>query len=204
MRLFRPSAIVRWLYPEALFRLKTKEKILCLTFDDGPDPGSTPYLLETLERHDIKTVFFCSGKAAEKYPELIDKITSKGHIIGNHGYNHLNGLKTPAGKYCEDVHFASGLTSDKLFRPPYGRLSIRQYNRLRKSYCIVLWDIMPYDFDTGYGMEKSLRTLIRMIRPGSVIVLHDTPASASPEFLREFMDLALSKNYRFGLPDFRR
>jgi len=203
MRLFRPPFIIRWLYPEALFRLKTREKILCLTFDDGPDPGSTPYLLEILDRYDIKTVFFCSGITAGKYPDLVEEIKSRGHIIGNHGYNHLNGLKTPAGKYCDDVHFASELTSGKLFRPPYGRLRIKQYHRLSKTFKIVLWDIMPYDFDAGYGSEKSLGRLKKMIRPGSIIVLHDKPSSASLTFLREFLDLAISKNYRFGLPDLR-
>ncbi|MDQ1332904.1 MAG: peptidoglycan-N-acetylglucosamine deacetylase [Bacteroidota bacterium] len=202
MRLFRPPLIMHWLYPEALFRLKTKEKTLCLTFDDGPDPKSTPDLLEILDIYEIKTVFFCSGKAAGKYPELIEMIKSKGHIIGNHGYNHLNGLKTPAGKYCDDVHFASGLTSDKIFRPPYGRLRLKQYYRLSKTFKIVLWDIMPYDFDAEYGLEKSLGKINKMMRPGSIIVLHDKPVSASLIFLREVLDLALSRNYRFSLPDF--
>jgi len=204
MRLYRPSAIIRWLYPEALFRVKTTEKILYLTFDDGPHPGSTPFLLDILDRYNIKSVFFCSGKAAEEYPEFIKKIRSKGHIIGNHGYSHLDGWKTSTKKYCEDVLIAAGLTSDNLFRPPYGRLSIRQYYILRKSFKIVLWDIMPYDFDTGFGMEKSLGTLTRMIRPGSVIVLHDTPVSSSTKFLGEFLDLAISKNYRFGLHELHR
>lgn len=202
MRLYRPSAIIRWLYPEALFRVKTKEKILYLTFDDGPHPGSTPFLLDILDRYNIKSVFFCSGKAAERYPELVKKIRSKGHIIGNHGYSHLNGWKTSTKKYCEDVRIAAGHTSDNLFRPPYGRLSIRQYFKLRKSFKIVLWDIMPYDFDTGFAMEKSLGILTRMIRPGSVIVLHDTPASSSTKLLGELLDLAISKNYRFGIQEF--
>ena len=200
MRLFRPSVFSRCLYPEALFRVKTTEKILYLTFDDGPDPGSTPGLLETLDRYDIKTVFFCNGNTAKKYPELIEKIKSKGHIIGNHGYNHLNGWKTSAKKYCEDVHLAADLTSDKIFRPPYGRLSIKQYSRLCKSYTIVFWDIMPYDFDADFGASRSIDLLKKLVRPGSVIVLHDKPESSCKLILKEFLEYSSGENFRFGLP----
>lgn len=203
MRLFRPSVFFRCFYPEALFRVKTKEKILYLTFDDGPDPESTPCLLNILDSFDIKAIFFCSGKAAEKYPELIGKIKSKGHIIGNHGYSHLNGLKTPAGKYCEDVRIASDLTSDRIFRPPYGRISIRQYRRLRKFFSIVLWDIMPYDFDDDFGASRALNVLKKLIRPGSVIVLHDNPDSSCKIILKEFLENSIRENFRFGLPELK-
>lgn len=201
MRLFRPSVLLRWLYPEALFRVKTSEKILYLTFDDGPDPGSTPGLLETLDRYDIKTIFFCNGLNAKKYPELIEKIKNKGHIVGNHGYHHLNGWKTSAKRYCEDVHLAADLTSDNLFRPPYGRLSITQYSRLQKSFAIVFWDIMPYDFDADFDASRSLDLLKKSVRPGSVIVLHDTPGSSCKLILKEFLEYSIGENFRFGLPE---
>jgi len=202
MRLIRPPALLHCLYPEALFRVKTNEKILYLTFDDGPDPESTPLLLEILGRYDIKALFFCSGKAAERNPELIEKVKSMGHVVGNHGYNHLNGFLTTAGKYCSDVNIASGFTSAKLFRPPYGRLRISQYKRLRKSYFIVFWDIMPYDFDKKTSPRISLQILLSKIRPGSIIALHDTYASSCNDFLNEFLETSLRFEFRFKLPEF--
>src|SRR4030043_414236 len=130
MRFFRPWLISRWLYSDALFRIKTSEKVFCLTFDDGPDPDSTPGLLDILDKHNVKAVFFCSGRSAEKYPYLIDLIKDKGHLVGNHGYNHLKGWKTCTKKYLEDIKYASCFTSDNLFRPPYGSLAPEQYMRL--------------------------------------------------------------------------
>ena len=132
MRFFRPCFVAGWIYPEALFRIKTTEKLLYLTFDDGPDPESTPVLLEILEKHNIKVIFFCNGRAAEKYPELIGQIKSQGHLIGNHGYNHLDGWRTSTEKYIADVENAAGFTSSDLFRPPYGRLSLGQYRKLKR------------------------------------------------------------------------
>ncbi|MCJ7446607.1 MAG: polysaccharide deacetylase family protein [Bacteroidales bacterium] len=202
MRLFRPCFFTAWFFPEIIFRIKTGDKILCLTFDDGPNPDSTPRILELLERHDIRAVFFCNGKAAEKYPDLVDSIKSKGHIIGNHGYDHLNGFFTSAAKYSSDVNYASGFTSGRLFRPPYGRLRFKQYRLLKKTYRIVLWDVMPYDFDNRFGREKALKLLKKKIRPGSIIVLHDNPGSTVMDFLNDFILFTLGEKYRFTLPDF--
>lgn len=200
MRFFRPGVLVRRLYPDALFRMSREEKSLCLTFDDGPDPRSTPELLKILEGRDIRAIFFCTGEAAEKYPGLIRLITAGGHLIGNHGYLHLDGWRVSCSGFVENVDRAAPFTSPWLFRPPYGHLSPAQYRRLRKSYNIVFWDIMPYDFDSRFGSWNSLRTLRRMIRPGAVIVLHDRPGSSAPLFLEEFIDLASGEGYSFVLP----
>jgi peptidoglycan/xylan/chitin deacetylase (PgdA/CDA1 family) len=200
MRLFRPCFFAGWFYPEALFRLKTTEKILWLTFDDGPDPESTPVLLDILSNHDIKALFFCNGSAAEKYPELIDLIKSRGHTIGNHGYSHLNGWKTTTSGYIDDIEHAALLTSEVIFRPPYGRLRLSQYLKLRKKFKIVFWDIMPYDFDKSFGAERSLKILIEKIRPGSIIVLHDNSQSTANRILEEFIKFSINGGYRFELP----
>ncbi len=199
MRLFRPGFIACCLYPEAIFRIKTTEKLLCLTFDDGPNPDSTPQLLDILDQHQIKAVFFCDGRAAEKYPDLINQISSKGHIIGNHSYNHLNGWKTSTEKYVDDIDKAAALTSGSLFRPPYGRLRFEQYRKLKKKYKIVFWDLMPYDFDDSFGAENSLKILKSKIRPGSVIVLHDNPNSVAIKILEEFLTFAVKEGYRLGI-----
>ena len=201
MRLFRPCFIAGWLYPEALFRIKTSEKLLCLTFDDGPDPGSSPKLLNILDNYGIKATFFCTGKAAEKYPELIDRIKSGGHLIGNHSYSHTDGWKVSAKRYIADTERGAKHTSARLFRPPYGRLRLTQYRRLKKSYKIVFWDIMSYDFDKSLKPEVSFNILLKKIRPGSVIVLHDKPVSSLITLLPFFIETAINRGYRFVLVD---
>jgi peptidoglycan-N-acetylglucosamine deacetylase len=201
MRLFRPCFIAGWFYPDALFRIKTVEKLLCLTFDDGPDPESTPGLLDILKRYNVKALFFCDGRAGENYPELVDLIKSQDHLIGNHGYNHFDGWKTSVTSYIHDVEKGAKYTSSDLFRPPYGRLKLRQYLQLNKNYKIVFWDIMPYDFDSSLEPEESLNILTKKLRPGSVIVLHDKPHASLIPLLPGFIETAFQKGYRFVLPD---
>jgi peptidoglycan/xylan/chitin deacetylase (PgdA/CDA1 family) len=199
MRLFRPCLIAGCFYPEALFRIKTAEKHLCLTFDDGPDPDSTPRLLEILEKYNIKALFFCDGRAAEKHPDLVQLIRHKGHQTGNHGFSHLNGWTTSVNKYVTDVSIADKLTSASLFRPPYGHLKHSQYRVLKGKYKIVFWDLMAYDFDTSFGSRNSLEVLKRKIRPGSVIVLHDTSRSVANIIIEEFLNYSLTQGFRFVL-----
>lgn len=199
MRLFRLCFFERFLYPEAIFRVKTTEKVLFLTFDDGPDPDSTPQLLGLLRRYNIKAQFFCSGSASLKYPDLVSNIKNSGHLIGNHGFKHPNGWKTSQKKYMADVSEAALYTSGIFFRPPYGRLRFAQYQELKKNYRIIFWDLMPYDFDNTFGAEKTLQILKRKIRPGSVIVLHDTSHSNANIILTEFIDFSLKRGYRFEL-----
>jgi peptidoglycan-N-acetylglucosamine deacetylase len=203
MRFFRPGLTGGWLYPGAIFRMKTEEKLLCLTFDDGPDPVSTLQLLEILEKYNIRGIFFCDGRAAEKYPDLIDFIISKGHVTGNHGYLHLDGWKSSTQDYIEDISKAECFINSRLFRPPFGHLRIRQNLLLKRKYKIVFWDLMPYDFDNNFGSENSLRILRKRIRPGSIIALHDTPLSSSLKFLPAFIDFALDGGYKFVIPEFK-
>lgn len=197
MRLFRPFSILRVFYPEAIFRIKTPGKLLCLTFDDGPDAESTPHLISLLKKYNLKAIFFCKGRQAEKHPELVEMIRAEGHLIGNHGYSHLNGWKTSVKGYLEDIEKAAAHTSAQLFRPPYGRLTLCQYREIIKKYRIFFWDIMPYDFDSGFGNERSLQVLKKKIRNGSVIVLHDTKESTAHIFLEEFIKFALKEKYYF-------
>jgi len=202
MRLFRPFFILRLLYPEAIFRIKTSDKELCLTFDDGPSFDSTPRILDILEANSIKALFFCSGQEAEKYPSLISLISSGGHIIGNHGYSHLNGYITNTHVYIRNISKGAKYTSENLMRPPYGRIRPSQYRELSKNYRVVFWDLMPYDFDTRMPGEKVLNILKKRIRPGSVIVLHDKSSSSVLTFLDEFIRYAKDQGYRFVIPPF--
>jgi peptidoglycan/xylan/chitin deacetylase (PgdA/CDA1 family) len=201
MRLFRPFFFSDWLYPEALFRIKTTDKLLCLTFDDGPHPESTPVILKILDEHNINAIFFCDGKAAEIHPSLVDQIKSGGHLIGNHGFSHLNGCRTSTQHYVSDIDRSAPFTSSCLFRPPYGRLKIRQYIQLKRRYKIVFWDLMPYDFDKSYHPAESYNLLLRKIRPGSVIVLHDQPSSSLIPFLHQFIETAHYRGYSFIIPE---
>jgi peptidoglycan/xylan/chitin deacetylase (PgdA/CDA1 family) len=202
MRLFRPFFLLKLVYPEAIFRISAAYKELCLTFDDCPNPDNTPHILEILEANDVKAVFFCSGCEAEKYPALVRLIISKGHIVGNHGYNHLSGWKTKVSEYIENAARADEFTSPVLFRPPYGRIRPAQYRVLIKKYRIVFWDLMPYDFDKKMASNRALNILKKKIRPGSVIVLHDKTSSSCLSFLEEFIKYAEDDGYKFVTPLF--
>jgi peptidoglycan/xylan/chitin deacetylase (PgdA/CDA1 family) len=201
MRLFSPCFFAGWFYPGTLFRIKTTEKLLFLTFDDGPDPGSTLQVLNILVKYKINATFFCNGRAAKEYPDLINKIKSGGNLIGNHGYNHLDGWKTSKNRYVADVENAAIHTSSVLFRPPYGHLRINQYRELRKRYKIIFWDLMPYDYDESFGSVNSLKILFGKLREGSVIALHDKKGSSVLDFLDEFINTSLKRGYRFSLPN---
>lgn len=200
MRLARPFFLAPILFREALFRIETTEKILCLTFDDGPDRSTTLPLLEILEKQRVNALFFCTGTRAEANPDIISRIKSCGHAIGNHGYDHLSGFRTPSELYVDNVKAADSLTSSKIFRPPYGQITPTQYKRLSHSYTIVFWDVMAYDFDPGFSNDRSLKILKDNIRSGSVIVLHDKPQSTAPLFLTDFINFAHAEGYRFEIP----
>ena len=202
MRFFRPLLLAKLFYPDAVFRIRTSEKILYLTFDDGPDPGSTPLILEILEQKNAKAVFFCSGKAAEAYPALVGTIRKQGHMVGNHCYDHLNGWRTSNDRYCNEVDRASVFTSDRIFRPPYGRMKQQQYRLLRRKYKIFMWDLMSYDYDRNFGAQRTLNAVKSKMRPGSVIVFHDKPSSSSFLMLRDFLEFSAARGYRFDIPAF--
>jgi peptidoglycan/xylan/chitin deacetylase (PgdA/CDA1 family) len=145
-----------------------------LTFDDGPDPASTPELLKFLNTYNIKATFFCLGKKVEKHPELLQAILKNGHGVGIHGYDHLSGWKTRASAYTKNINCASALIPSKLFRPPYGRMTCKQYSSLKKNYKIVMWSLMPGDFKKDSGRLESISSIIKKIKPGDIIVLHDS------------------------------
>ena len=201
MRNFRrpfPAAVI---YPDAVYSIRSGERKLYLTFDDGPDPESTPLILDILKAHDVTATFFCSGSRVLASPGLFARIAAGGHTIGNHGFSHLNGLTTPVRTYCADVLRGRDITCSNLFRPPYGRLRVRQYRILERSMRIVFWDIMPYDFDQDLTAEESYEILMKRIRAGSVIVLHDKPTSSALQYLDRFLEKALAGGWSFGPVD---
>jgi peptidoglycan/xylan/chitin deacetylase (PgdA/CDA1 family) len=186
------------LYPRRVWSIDTKEKILYLTFDDGPDPRATPFVLDQLKKHGAKATFFCIGRNTANYPELYQRIIAEGHATGNHTFHHLNGFKTANSDYISNVIQAASLIHSRLFRPPYGRLKSAQARRLR-DYKIIMWDVLSGDFDKGLPSETCLRTVIQKSSPGSIIVFHDSEKSMSkieyvlPLVLEKFSE----KGYRF-------
>lgn len=201
MRLFRPPGISRLLYPDALFRIDTGAKDICITFDDGPDPSSTMQILNILSEKDVKAVFFCSGNKAKEHAHIVESLKSQGHSIGNHAFDHPDGWKLSCDDYIKNVYMADAFTSEKLFRPPYGHLTSCQYKALKTKYKIVLWDLMPYDFDQSLTPDECLLILKKYLLPGSIIVLHDTRNSRALFFLMEFIEYAINEGYKFVVPE---
>jgi peptidoglycan-N-acetylglucosamine deacetylase len=157
------------------WQLPTDKKELYLTFDDGPVPGITEFILDQLDRHNAKATFFCVGDNIRKHPELFKEILKRGHNVGNHTYHHMNGWKTSLKTYLHNIRMCETLTGTKLFRPPYGKLTPLQRYVLQRDYYIVLYSVLPGDFDPELSNEKCLERVIRHSNtPGSIIVFHDS------------------------------
>lgn len=160
-----------------------KDKTVYLTFDDGPIPEITPWVLSELKKHQVQATFFCIGENIKKNPEIFQTIVSEGHTIGNHTYNHLNGWKTTTAMYlanailCEETIQKNSNCNQKLtlFRPPYGKIKASQSRKLRRlGYTIIMWDILSADFDANVSQEQCLENVLSNIRPGSILVFHDS------------------------------
>ncbi|MCB0465470.1 MAG: polysaccharide deacetylase family protein [Aequorivita sp.] len=174
---------IQWLYPERIWAFSNKKKSVYLTFDDGPIPEVTTWVLDILKKHNAKATFFCIGENIQKHSEIFQKIIAEGHAIGNHTFNHLNGWKTKTSEYIENVEKAERQKTEKsefknqqsLFRPPYGKITSKQAKILQqKGFKIVMWDIISFDFDNSISEEKCLQNVLRNIKPGSIVVFHDS------------------------------
>lgn len=193
---------LRRLYRRMVWRMPAKEKILYLTFDDGPHPEATPFVLAELGKYGAKGTFFCIGKNVEANPGIYRQVLMEGHRVGNHTQDHLNGWKVNDQLYLENIREAAKRIDSDLFRPPYGRIGTLQASVLRAepfNYSIIMWDVLSADFDQGLTGEQCARKVIRSARPGSVVVFHDSEkafprmSEALPKVLREFS----SRGYRF-------
>ncbi|MBP8822623.1 MAG: polysaccharide deacetylase family protein [Flavobacteriales bacterium] len=162
-----------------LWRVAHAGNKVFLTFDDGPCPGITPWVLDTLAVHGAKATFFCLGQQAEQHPELMQRIRADGHSIGHHTWDHADGWRTAKRPYQRSVLRAARSTGSMLFRPPYGHLPPGQLRSIGRRYRVVMWDVMGYDFKPGRRGGECARHVLRHARPGSIIVLHDNPKSAA-------------------------
>lgn len=176
----RTPLLLPMLYPSLTWRMPAVGKKLYLTFDDGPVPGPTEFALEQLARFSLRATFFCIGDNIRKHADVFRTIYAHGHTVGNHTVNHVNGWKTNADTYVGNVETFDPIAAQaglhqpaRLFRPPYGRITLRQLRRL-KDYRIVMWDVLSQDYRRTLSPEKCLRRTIAACRPGSIIVFHDS------------------------------
>jgi peptidoglycan/xylan/chitin deacetylase (PgdA/CDA1 family) len=172
-----PSLLTRALY-RMTWDLKGDHRTVYLTFDDGPTPVVTPWVLNQLARAEAKATFFCLGRNVDKYPDLYRQILSSGHSVGNHSYSHLKGFRSGVRRYMDDIRLAKGLIDSKLFRPPYGRILPGQVNAVLREYDIIMWDVLSIDYNSGLGGERVYQNVIRNVKEGSIIVFHDSEKAA--------------------------
>ena len=172
------------IYDSYIWNIPGSDKILYLTFDDGPHPEATPFVLKELKKYNVLATFFCIGKNVVAYPDLYKQVLQEGHSVGNHTYNHLNGWKTNNDDYLKDIALASDEIDSYLFRPPYGRITSFQAKNLKpvmkgKEPKVIMWDVLSGDFDTACSPQQCLANVLFASVPGSIIVFHDSEKAFS-------------------------
>lgn len=190
---------LRLIYRSCIWRKSTEDRVLYLSFDDGPHPEATPFVLEQLAIFNAKASFFCIGKNVQLYPDIYNEIIAAGHVVGNHTQNHMNGWKNTTDHYITDIQEATKSIHSNLFRPPYGRISFAQIKALRSNPSlpqdIIMWDVLSGDFDTTINGEQCAQNVIQHAGPGSIIVFHDSAKAmdrlrvALPKVLSHFSEL---------------
>jgi peptidoglycan/xylan/chitin deacetylase (PgdA/CDA1 family) len=216
MYLVKSPLLLKWFYSALIWNKSRSKKIVYLTFDDGPIPNVTDFVLNTLKSFEAKATFFCIGDNITKHPEVFANVKNAGHAIGNHTFNHLKGWKTNDETYMANFLQCQQLTHSNLFRPPYGRIKKSQIKKLRTVYSaqftnlnpqttntdlqIIMWDVISYDFDARLSPEKCYQNVIRNTKNGSIIVFHDSLKAfdrlqyALPKTLKYLSE----KGYQFG------
>ncbi|WP_025298877.1 polysaccharide deacetylase family protein [Niabella soli] len=175
MYFIKTPSWLKKVYGGYIWDIPVREKKIFLTFDDGPHPVATPFVLEQLKHYNARATFFCIGKNVQAEPALYQQLFEEGHRVGNHTHNHLNGWRTDTHIYLDNILQASNVINTDLFRPPYGRITRKQGYLLRqKHFRIIMWDVLSGDFDQSLAPEKCLANVVRKTTPGSIIVFHDS------------------------------
>ena len=170
----QPAIYLRWLYPKAYWRMDRHEHAVYLTFDDGPIPESTPFILQTLREFGVKATFFMVGDNVRKYPDLFQQIKEAGHQIGNHTHNHISGFRHSLHDYSYNVEKANAYIHSRFLRPPHGWMRLPQYALLSRKYKIVMWDVVTRDYSKWMTAEGIVNNVKRYTRNGSIITFHDS------------------------------
>lgn len=184
--LITPPRIIKRIYPSLIWSFPNDKDGVFLTFDDGPSPQITPWILDQLDIFGAKATFFCIGKNVELYPNLYKEILDRGHQTGNHSYSHIKGWKTDNNTYMRDIDTANDLIRSNLFRPPYAKITPSQAKEVNERYTILMWSILSRDYNRSLTGNQCARNVIPHILPGSIIVFHDS--------------LKASKNLWYALP----
>lgn len=182
---FRPPKFLKRLMPDLIWNLEDEGRVY-LTFDDGPTPGITEWILNELSKYDAKATFFCLGKNVEQYPDLYQRILDAGHRVGNHTYSHQKGWEMSLERYVEDVDFGNQFLHTDLFRPPYGRIKPSQARVLAERYHLVMWDVLSRDYNPLISPRQCLKNVTKHVQGGSIVVFHDS--------------LKSYRNMRYALP----
>lgn len=206
MRFFKTPALFRFLFPQYVWRKPVKEKVIYLTFDDGPVPEITEFVLKQLAMYQVRATFFCVGENLGRYPEIAQQIVKQGHRLANHTFNHLRGWETDTDTYLQNIALCQQQLdkfqphqTPKLFRPPHGRIRRGQFQKIKSEYHVIMWEVLTYDFDATLSPEVCLQQTIKQTTAGSVVVLHDSVKARRnmeyvlPRFLSHFANLG----YRF-------
>lgn len=168
---------LRWLYPTLTWHKNRREKFVYLTFDDGPVPVVTPFVLNSLKDFNAKATFFCIGDNVSKYPDIYSNVLSAGHAVGNHTFNHLKGWESSNEEYINSVKMCNDLVESNLFRPPYGRIRKKQISEIRTHFPemkIIMWDVLSGDFDDSLKPDQVVKNVLKNVKNGSIIVFHDS------------------------------
>ena len=173
------SWFIRWLFPSYVWRIPSEEKAVYLTFDDGPDPVVTPWVLQELKKYDAPATFFCIGENVQLHPDVYRQLLTENHAVGNHTFHHFNGWNTNKEIYINDVVKAAAFIDSNLFRPPYGRIRSAQAKEIpvalgKSDAQIIMWDVLSADFDPAFTPEQCLANVIDNVSAGSIIVFHDS------------------------------
>ena len=174
MYLVKTPRVIQNLFPNFTWKVPTDEKIIYLTFDDGPNPDVTPWVLEQLATYNAKATFFSIGENVKQFPEVFQQVTEAGHTTGNHTYNHVSGWASDNIPFFHNARRCARLVNSTLFRPPFGRLKPKQAQFIQRHYRIVMWDVLSGDFDQNITKEKCLKNVIKNAEKGSIIVFHDS------------------------------
>jgi peptidoglycan/xylan/chitin deacetylase (PgdA/CDA1 family) len=196
----RPPLLIRKFYNRFTWKMEGVGNFVYLTFDDGPAPKYTEFVLDTLYQFKAKATFFCIGQNAEKNPGIYQRIISEGHSTGNHTWQHLNGWLTPKHEYISDVRRTEELIAPGLFRPPYGRIRMEQAEDIMQRHRIIMWDVLSYDYHPKVSPEKCYTNVIHHTRPGSIVVFHDSE-KAFPKLepvLPMYLKFLIDQGYKFA------
>ncbi|MBR2292595.1 MAG: polysaccharide deacetylase family protein [Prevotella sp.] len=195
----QPAIYLRWLYPRAYWRMDRHEKAVYLTFDDGPIPEATPFILDTLKQFGAKATFFMVGDNVRKYPELFERILAEGHQVGNHTHNHIGGLRHTIKEYSYNVEKANAYIRSHYVRPPHGWMRMGQYAWLSRKYKVVMWDLVTRDYSKWMTAEDVVNNVKRYARNGSIITFHDSLKSIDKlhTALPESLEWLRSQGYEF-------